>query len=274
MTWERKKVLVVVKAYPEKSTKYNNHLVCTAGITDEGDWIRLYPITVNKFIGGKKIKKFYWIDVECQKATNEKLKRKESYRVREDSIRIIDTSLTDPKANWTERHNIIQQNISKSIESLYEAYRDDRTSLGMIKPKEILEFYHNNELKIYPKSNNYQEMFDGSRIPIFEKIPHIFKYKFKCGGCQETKKSHDIQCEDWELMESYRSWGPRYQSTDILWQKLHQKYYENMLRKHDLYFVMGMYSQYPTWMIIGLYYPPKNVTEKIENGNLTLNRWM
>lgn len=262
MTWERKKVLVVVKAYPEKSIKYKSHLVCTAGITSEGDWIRLYPIHAGKYIGKKKIKKFYWIDVECQKKTDEKLKRKESYRVREESIRIIDTSLTEPEAKWTERHKIMQEHLSESIEVLKEAYQEDKTSLGMIKPKEIVDFYHNEELKIYPPSSTYQQMLDGSMVPEFEEIPHIFKYKFTCNGCQETKKPHDIQCEDWELLESYRNWGWRYQNTDELWQKLHQKYYEDMLRRRDLYFIMGMYSQYPTWLIIGLYYPPKNVSEQ------------
>jgi hypothetical protein len=67
-----------------------------------------------------------------------------------------------------------------------------------------------------------------------------------------------MQCEDWELFESYRSWGKCYGEPDVLWKKLKGKFYSWMLEKRDLYFVMGMYSQYPTWFIIGIYYPPKS----------------
>ena len=66
-----------------------------------------------------------------------------------------------------------------------------------------------------------------------------------------------MQCEDWELLESYRSWGQRYGDEDTLWEKLHEKFFEKMLAEKELYFYVGTFSQYPTWLIIGLYYPPK-----------------
>jgi hypothetical protein len=40
---ERKRVYIVVKTYPTISTKYAE-LVCTAGILEDGSWIRLYPL--------------------------------------------------------------------------------------------------------------------------------------------------------------------------------------------------------------------------------------
>lgn len=39
----RQKVLMTVLTYPHPSEKYNE-LICTAGITQDGRWIRLYPI--------------------------------------------------------------------------------------------------------------------------------------------------------------------------------------------------------------------------------------
>ncbi len=68
----------------------------------------------------------------------------------------------------------------------------------------------------------------------------------------------NIRCNvNWELFESYRSWGKTYKDPGILWDKLKEKYLDWMLKERDLYFIMGMFSQYPTWFIIGLYYPPK-----------------
>lgn len=86
MTYKKKRVLLTVKAYPEKSKKYGA-CVCTAGITDNGDFIRLYPIPFETFRGDKNVPKYSWITVECEKAS-EYLSRKESYRVRYETLKI------------------------------------------------------------------------------------------------------------------------------------------------------------------------------------------
>ena len=119
MTWEKKRVLVTVKAYPEKSRKHGT-VVCTAGITDTGDWIRLYPMPYSTFLGPSKIQRYDWIEAECEKVTDEKLKRKESYRVRDGSVNIIDRSLSQGKVNgkvpWEKRNAIILPKIALSLE--------------------------------------------------------------------------------------------------------------------------------------------------------------
>jgi hypothetical protein len=263
MIWEKKRILVTVKAYPEKSKTHGN-IVCTIGITDEGEWIRLYPIPYEAYIF-KSIDKYDWIEVECAKA-GEKLSRKESYKIKINSLKVIDKSLSsngsNGKPNWAERNRLILPHISPSIESLSDQFEIDRTSIGIIKPKEIIKFYKDEDLKIYEDTKKaFQQTLFGASIPDVEKVPHIFGYEFKCGGCQEKK--HRIQCEDWELLESYRKWGPTYGNTDILWEKLKNKYYDYMLER-DLYFYMGMFSRYKTWLIVGLYYPPRNV-KKLTN---------
>ena len=42
-TINQARVLVTVKAYPKPSGKYEE-LVCTAGFTESGKWIRIYPL--------------------------------------------------------------------------------------------------------------------------------------------------------------------------------------------------------------------------------------
>ena len=41
------KVLITVKTYPTISTKYEE-LVCTAGFKEDGTWIRIYPINIER----------------------------------------------------------------------------------------------------------------------------------------------------------------------------------------------------------------------------------
>lgn len=255
MTWQKIRITVVTKAYPEPSTRHGT-VACTAGITDEGEWIRLYPIDMRHFIGADKISKFDIIEVEC-KPDSDKLSRKESHKVRPESIKIVDESLTQPKADWKKRNQIVLPMISKSIEQLQESFEEDKTSLGLIKPRELLDFIKTENLKIYEQDSwSFTVNLDGVRIPNVSKMQHIFKYQFKCPGCNGSE--HVMQCEDWELFESYRKWGELYGNTDLLWAKLRERYFTWMIEKRDLYFVMGTHSQYPTWFIIGIYYPPKN----------------
>ena len=37
------RVLITVMTYPHPSTKYDE-VVCTAGISAQGEWVRLYPV--------------------------------------------------------------------------------------------------------------------------------------------------------------------------------------------------------------------------------------
>ena len=260
MSWERKRVLVTVKAYPEKSKSYGQ-VVCTIGLTNEGEWIRLYPIPFNVFSGQDKLKKYDWIEVECKKA-EEKLSRKESYRIRDGSLKIIDRCLSSAgrgTVDWIERNRFILPIVDYSLEDLRAKFDEDRTSIGLIKPAEVKEFYRKGELQIYKDTKIFQQSLFGASIPEIEEIPHLFGYRFKCHGCQEGKE-HSIQCEDWELFESYRSWGKRYGNVEELWEKLQDKYFKYML-KRDLYFYVGTFSQFPTWLIVGLYYPPKQLAQ-------------
>ncbi|UUX92540.1 hypothetical protein [Methanoplanus endosymbiosus] len=280
--WEKKRVLITVKAYPEHSRRHGD-VVCTAGITDEGEFIRLYPINTRIYFGEGKIKKYDWIEVECKKATDEKLNRKESYRVREESIRIIDRSLSvyKRKAPWAERNKIILDKVSPSISYLQNAFKEGRTSLGLIKAKEILDFYTKEELMTPPEAKHYQgNLFDDSKIPVIDNIPHIFAYKFFCEGCfgpepcNKNGKYHNIMCEDWEIFEAYRNFWKRCSNTEELWRMLYDKMF-SFMKERDLYFFMGMHSLQPTWLIIGLYYPDLNsdILPK-DNSFRTLDQWM
>lgn len=275
MKWEKKKVLVTVKAYPEHSTKHGD-VVCTAGITEEGDWIRLYPMPYTYFLSADKIQRYDWIEVECTRVTDEKLRRKESYKVRDGSVKITDRSLSQGKvhgrAPWAERSAIVLPKIAPTLEYLQEQFEQDKTSLGLIKPTDIKEFFTREPLRQPPEPKAFQKSLDDQIIPIIDVIPHIFAYQFQCAGCDKGK-THDIMCEDWELFESYRSWWKYYPDVKVLWEKLHEKFFDYMI-KNDLHFYMGMYSQMPTWLIIGLYYPPTDTVIPVKKSVPTLDTWI
>jgi hypothetical protein len=262
MTWEKRRVLVTVKAAPERSKKYGE-CVCTAGITEEGEFIRLYPISLDVFRSGPRFKKFSWIEVECERAQGEKLGRRESHRIREGSLRVVDTSLSDSPVDRAGREKLLAPLRSQSVESLVEAFDRDRTSLGLIRVGDLQKFYKSEELDL-PGANGpriMQATFDSmggmSRVKwILNQIPHVFRYKFRCSVPESICHGHDMTCEDWELFESNRKWPERYQTPELLWEKLQDRYFTRM-KDSDLQFFMGTESQYGSWLIVGLYYPKR-----------------
>lgn len=263
MTWRKERVLVVVKAAPERSKKHGE-CVCTAGITERGAFIRLYPIPLDVFRRGPRFRKFDWIEVECEKADGEKLGRKESHRVREGSIRVVDTSLSSAPVDWAGREKVLAPLRSPSVESLMEAFARDRTSLGLIRVGDLQRFYKSEELEI-PGANGpriMQATFDalgglGQPKWILNQIPHVFRYRFRCDVPASVCRGHDMTCEDWELFESNRKWPQQYGTPELLWQKLQDRYFTRM-KEADLQFFMGTESQYGSWLVVGLYYPKRS----------------
>ena len=77
--------------------------MCTAGITEEGEWIRLFPIPFRFLDDPKQFRKYDWIEAKVMKARSDP--RAESYIVDVDSIQVVDKIKTD-KA-WGARRAIV-----------------------------------------------------------------------------------------------------------------------------------------------------------------------
>ena len=98
------KVLITVKTYPAISSKYEE-LVCTAGFTEDGKWIRIYPVQFRKKSYSEQYKKYDWIELDLVKNSSDY--RPESYRPYsfDDEIKIV--GKIDTANNWQERKKIV-----------------------------------------------------------------------------------------------------------------------------------------------------------------------
>src|SRR5450432_1349519 len=73
----KERILITVKTYPTLSRKYGE-TVCTAGIREDGSWVRIYPVPFRRLEEEEQYKKFDWI--ECQLARNSTDVRPETFR--------------------------------------------------------------------------------------------------------------------------------------------------------------------------------------------------
>lgn len=98
------RVLITVKTYPTISSKYDE-LVCTAGLLEDGTWIRIYPVQFRKKSYGEQYKKYDWVELNLVK--NESDFRPESFRPysHDTEIKIIDHIETTN--NWAKRKEFV-----------------------------------------------------------------------------------------------------------------------------------------------------------------------
>ena len=80
--WSNKRVLITVRTYPVPALK-NIEVSCTAGVTAEGEWIRLFPVPYRWMDDDKRFVKYQWIDVSVTKATGDP--RPESHKLNVDT---------------------------------------------------------------------------------------------------------------------------------------------------------------------------------------------
>ena len=205
--WTRETITVVTRTYPECSKKYGC-LVCTAGISAEGQWRRLYPIPWALF-WGKDTKgsfgKWDVISVPTRKAVKDR--RPESYEV--DAAAIQQNLKVEGRlAGWDERRKLLEPFLDPNLEGLKGGDR----SLGFVKPLEVTDFLVQerqrirdpDEILTLEKTEQAQQMLLGdweppiikkSRTPP-ESLPWI-GYKFSCHG--EDCRGHSMMCIDWEI---------------------------------------------------------------------------
>lgn len=253
MNRERKKVLVTVRTYPHPAWK-GVEVSCTAGITEDGEWVRLYPIPYRLMESDQRFQKWQWIEVDVYRPSRDP--RIESYSPFLESLRITDDKLLSTSNNWAARKEIVYKLRGPSMCELEEeCRRNNHPTLGLIRPYQI------ERLLIQPDSPEWSvqqsarlqqsSMFDKLPSQRLEKIPYKFVYRFKCS---QTCDGHEKSCTDWEMMEFYRrcrrEYGHRWE------EQFRNRYEREMIQLNDTHFFVGTLSDHVyTWIVVGVWYP-------------------
>jgi hypothetical protein len=260
---EHLRVLITVKTHPIPSSKYDE-LVCTAGVTEAGDFVRLYPINFRDLPYSQQYKKYQWLEVDAAKHTGRD-SRKESYRPDCDSIRLDGEPLLS-RRNWAERARYVLAKPSQSMEDLRERQEDDRTSLGIFRPKEVFDLVSEPTdadwkagFKAALMQHRLWENRKVSREPP-RKVPFKFQYKFLCDD-PRCKGLHRMMIEDWEVGALYWRCVDGGATPDEARAAVRKKFLDKICAPHrDTHFYVGTILAYPkSWVVIGVFWPKKTV---------------
>lgn len=268
---QRKKVLITVKTYPTLSSKYDE-LVCTAGVTEDGEWIRLYPIPFRQLEKNIKYKKYQWIELDVIKNTSDP--RPESFRPFDiDKVEITGSMDTGSNKKWEARKDLILKNVYTNLTTLIDDNKNKEEigiSLAVFKPTKILDFtitecereWDPKKLKAIEERAKQIDLFgekDGNPFKVANKLPYEFRYVFE----DEDGRESSLMIEDWEIGQLYWNCLKRSRGDEsIACQQVKQKYFDKFIKK-DLHFFLGTIKESDIrkfnnpFVVIGVFYPPK-----------------
>lgn len=254
---QKTKVLIIVMTYPHPSRGYQE-LVCTAGITESHDWVRLYPIDYRYRASDQRFRKYQWITVDLWPTGAGNDSRRESRRPDLDSIRLAGEPLST-KNDWLERRKIIDALPHLTLNELKELYSKERTSLGVVRPTKVhdlqIRVATEPEWKAEWKNLFLQKTLFGPPQKPLRKLPYSFHYVFECA---DSAKSHTAMCEDWELGALFLKESDRLGSDKVAADSVREKFLNELCGPNkDTRFFVGTHFPYNTWLVLGVFWPPK-----------------
>lgn len=252
--WKKQRVLIVVRTYPVPAHK-GIEVSCTAGVTDDGKWVRLFPVPYRFLQDDQRFAKYQWIEVDTLKARRDS--RPESFNLNVETLKMFEKVSTAD--GWRKRKEILKPLMRASMCAIKNEWEENRSpTLGLFKPAKITRLilepddadWTTEELTALRQT----DLFQKAPKEQLEKIPYSFKYEYTCSDANCT--GHTMTCFDWEIGQSFRKWRTDY---GVDWERaFRQRYEADMLHKYDTHFFVGNMHQHPgTWIIVGLFYPPR-----------------
>ena len=256
--------LPLVKAYPALSRTYGE-VSCIAGVQIDGPraphWIRLYPDPFRALDDAQQFHKYQPMRLEVESHARDR--RPETRRPNRDSIELLGDTLPTTKA-WEQRRPYVEPLMMPSMCEIQRRQRTDGTSLGVFRPREVLD------LRIEPADVSKEKeqiarawaaqpsLLDGlgseersHQTKALEIIPWTFKYRYRCqeAGC----KTHTQSIIDWEIAEFFR----RERVRNDWKERLRAKWVGQLCAAdRDTAFFVGNQHQHPgSFLVLGVWWP-------------------
>jgi hypothetical protein len=272
----RKKVLITVTTYPLPSRSYDE-LVCTAGILENGEWIRIYPVPLSFLIdlkGSGKVNnvKYTWIELDLNKRADDF--RPESHSpVNYDFKDIIVGKTIGTEGNWTLRKDFCLNNIYTNKNKLIADSKEPKNvSLATFKPKKIIGFEIEDDTREWKDEwlelRKQGDLFATVKPieTLIPKLPYKFYYRF----VDDKGDVSRLMIEDWEIGALYWNCLRRADGNEnIALEKVKEKYESNFIKNNDIHLFLGTTREWHRrratnpFVIIGVFYPKKELQGRL-----------
>lgn len=271
----RLRVLITVKTYPTLSTTYDE-LVCTAGVKEDGSWVRIYPVPFRKLGEVERYKKYQWVEFDAVRNLSDS--RPETYRpVHYENIQPQDIMEPDGDT-WRRRRDIVLQKVYTNLSALIAEAKNSSicTSLAVFKPTKMLKFVCEPEKNRVWDANKVQKILAKRRqnnlfadaddaFDFVPKLPYKFSYRFE----DEKGITSELMIEDWEIGMLYWNMLKHYEGNEqSACEAVRKKYWDDFALTKDLYLFLGTTKEYHfvgpnPFIIIGTFHPKPIVQQSL-----------
>ncbi len=255
------RILVTVKTYPELSKTYGE-TVCTAGIREDGSWVRLYPVPFRRLDGREQYRLYDWITCPLTKHSGDE--RPESYRPTGEIERVGHVGTSD---NWRERRELLlgRPRTHRALGEIIHAAKNNAMSLAVFKPARVIDFGWEDADREWDPAKleaargivAQPDLFDDQSwrrtFQIVDKVPYSFHYRIEDAEGRESR----MRILEWQLGALYRNClrlteGDESQALA----KVREKYFDQFV-KTDLHLFLGTtlawHRRAPNpWTIVGV----------------------
>lgn len=233
--------IILVKASPQVGQKHGE-TVCCAGVTPDGEWLRLYPVTFRRLEDASKFKRWDRIRFHWRKPTDDK--RPESLRIDQESIEIIGELPQKEKQNLLARLEVTDLKAVAAQGKTLTLLRPQPQPIFVVEAKSAEEIEE--EKKSYESACKQHDMFYTNTLKPLKPCPFRFKYRYK-----SDDGDHFGTCQDWETNATFFNWKNQYGEEKAL-QEMKRVFGEEYPGK-GMVFAMGTHSRHPhVWLINGI----------------------
>ena len=266
----KQKVLIAVTTYPLPSRSYDE-LVCTAGVLENGQWIRIYPVPLQFLKGLRKDGKvesfkYNWIEVDLKKRTDDF--RPESHSPVNGFQDLVVHGKIGTENNWAQRKRFCTSKVYTNLKTLFkDSEAPTNLSLATFKPTEFIGFEVKEDEREWKREWKEQikqlqfsfgESDEVVQRKLIDKLPYKFYYKFK----DDEGTNSRLMIEDWEIGALYWNCLRDCEGDEAkALAKVREKYETKFLKENDLYLFLGTTREWHTrrapnpFVIIGVFYP-------------------
>ena len=140
---DRQRILITVKTYPTLSQKYGE-TVCTAGVREDGSWVRIYPVPFRRLGEAEQYKKYDW--VECRLVRNASDVRPETFRPA-DARELMPVGHLGTADAWRDRRRLLLETarVYDSLDEIIAGAKANEISLAVFKPSRVLDLIIEND---------------------------------------------------------------------------------------------------------------------------------
>lgn len=266
MTARKERILILCKTYPSPSAKHAE-TSCVAGVTGNGELLRLYPVPFRLIGDAQQFRKWQWIEARIRRAPDDR--RRESHRIYIDTTELGELLPTD--RDWAFRRPWLEKlPLFEDFDALEAArLQENGPTLALLRPSQLLGLDVSSAgspdwtadektklLRLQQQGNLFEETERDIRL--LRKLPFDFHYRYEC-TTPNGSKTFRHKIVDWEVGALY--WNVSHKHGQH-WEVPFRAKIEGDLPSKDLLFLMGTIHRFPgQWLIVSLLYPPKLPTD-------------